>query len=464
MAKLAKNILLVLLLAACLPLAATAAQSPTPYPVAYWVNGALQKDASSLPPTLDGFKLYFYKAPGNGFVPTFDYAVASSDASGNFSINALEDLSLTPLAAATYYFGVEKKEFTVGGVKRSWGINETAVDLSQADINSGYKNIAESLTTLVEGAGLTPSGETSGLTIFRAGDTKDSNILIAWDTKIFLTPPNIYARTGDGNGLYVSDYDSKWVRAFDGTTVLGGLPAELGSFKVDPLIPNTLVHEKQVGSGSVEVYYKAYLGATNPPTGADLAAFSSAPAVGKLIVVAYGSKKNNAIGIPFVVSSGKIDDVLSTTLQQKDIEYLKFDSSTQQYAGGYYDSGWKGTAITLSQGDGIWIYNPITGSDIVMTIVGNVPKKGLAVSCTIFGPKKNNKIALPHPQGAALTLSGLDPLAGSEILIFDNFNQTYTGTYVDSGNWKSDLWVKPGKGFWYYNLNGTFDWSTMVKK
>ncbi|MFA5035088.1 MAG: hypothetical protein WC500_04850 [Candidatus Margulisiibacteriota bacterium] len=468
MAKLLKQILIVLMLAALLPLAAFAAQQPAPYPVGFWVNGALQKDASSLPPTLDGFKAYFYKTSSGGYVPGTAYAVASSDANGNFSINALEDLGLLPLSATNYYFGVAKKEFTVGGVKRSWGINEKDLTLTAADINNGYVNLTALFTTLVEGQGLNPTGETSGLTILRAGDTPGSNITVTWDpAKFGGTNPKIYVMTGNGTGQYKKDFISNvWYEVFDGNALVGGYPSYFGTFAVDP-VTYKLTHNGQVGkidsSSSPEVYYKGYGGTVTGGVPDDLTTFASAPAVGKLIVYAYGDSKVNAIGVPFISNANTIDDVLSTSLQQKDIEYLKFNSSAQQYAGGYYDSGWKGTAITLAQGDGIWIYNPISGNNIPLTIVGNVPAPNIDIARTIYGPQKNNKIALPHPQGGSLTANGLDPLAGAEILIFDNYLQTYTGTYVEGGNWKNNLFVTPGKGFWYYNLGSDFTWKAMVK-
>lgn len=379
MAKLLKQILIVLMLAAFLPLAAFAAQQPAPYPAGFWVNGTLQKDASSLPPTLDGFKVYFYKSSSAGYVPGADYAVASSDANGNFSINALEDLGLLPLSATKYYFGVAKKEFTVGGVKRSWGINEKDLTLTAADINNGYMNLTALFTSLVEGQGLNPTGETSGLTILRAGDSAGSDITIKWDpTKFGGSNPRIYVMTGNGYGDYLNTYDaSVWYQVFDGTVLTGGYPAYFGTFALGA--GNTLIHKSQVGTGSNEVYYKGFVGVTPPD-----ATFAQAPAVGKVNVFLQGQSATtgkNLVSVPFSsVAANSVGEIFGdgsdAVWKDGDMIQAKIAPSPAYLSAVYKSGAWKDAAdatqdpkFTVNYLFGNWA---IIKEDKTITLVGNV--------------------------------------------------------------------------------------------
>ncbi|OGC11788.1 hypothetical protein A3K48_04780 [candidate division WOR-1 bacterium RIFOXYA12_FULL_52_29] len=453
MAKSVKILFAVLVAAVLLPGAVSfAAQSPTPYPAAYWVNGALQKDASSLPPALDGFKLYFYKAPSNGFVPTFDYAVASSDASGNFSLNALEDLGLTPLTQATYYFGAQKKDFTVGGVLRSWGINETPIAISQADIDSGYKNLAAALTTLVEGAGLVPSGEFSGMTISREGDAPGSNINVVWDpAKFGGTNPKIFVMTGNGWGQYSKEFvPNVWYQVFDGNALVGGYPAHFGSFTVNTTT-YTLTHNAQVGTvgstSSPEVYYKGYAGTVTGGSPDDLPAFAGAPAVGKTNILLRD--EYNAICYPLRTIDYSLGNIIGDQMQTGDqIHY--WDYTSQGYQLLTKTTGWPAHTFQTIEGMFVYLVKGPTARYEYLTMVGNAG--GFVTDPTVNFGDKYNLTGYPYPLRKTAPEVGIIPTEGDQLHQWDSAGQTFALTTFVGGSW-NDLSVATfnlANGKFYY--------------
>ncbi|MFA6418413.1 MAG: hypothetical protein WCW67_04635 [Candidatus Margulisiibacteriota bacterium] len=433
----AKNILLSLLLAALLPLAVFAAQEPAPYPVGFWVNGTLQKDVNSLPPTLDGFKVYFYKSPSAGFIPSVAYAVASSDASGNFSLNALEDLGLLPLSATNYYFGVAKKEFTVGGVKRSWGINEKDLTITATDINNGYLNLTALFTSLVEGQGLNPTGETSGLTIIRAGDTPGSNITVTWDpTKFGGTNPKIYVMTGNGTGQYSKDYMPKvWYEVFDGNALVGGYPPHFGTFTVDT-VTYTLTHNGQVAkvdsSSSAEVYYKGYGGNVTGGVPDDLTVFTNAPAVGKANVLLLD--EYNAICYPFRTVDYSLTNIIGNQMATGDqIHY--WDYPTQGYKLLTKTTGWPTHTFQTIEGIFAYLVKGGTPRAEYLTLVGNAG--GFATGTAVNFGDQYNLTGYPYPLRKTAPDAGIIPTEGDQLHQWDSAGQTFALTTFVSGNWNN---------------------------
>jgi|GEM_PF-2161703 len=296
------------------------------------------------------------------------------------------------------------------------------------------------------------------LHIRRAADTPGSDIVITWEVNTASFPilnPNssvdIYMLTGDGTGQYHPT--SGWEKIVANNALVSGVTG----FTIDSS-NKTLTYQGQVGGGENEAYFKALI--TGSATGDATYGLPGAVAVGKVNVMIYGNRKYNMIGVPLLQSSDSIDEVLSAGLRKNGIELLKFDNNSQEYRGAYYDNGWQGKTIDLKNGDGIWVYNPLS-SDLTLTIVGKVPNASIDVQ--VYGGGKYNMLALPHVQSGTLTMVGLDPIDESEILVFDNDKQSYSGTYVSNNAWEKNLLINPGRAFWYYNKGNNFIWQTKVR-
>lgn len=175
------RIKLLALLAAGVILLAPACRADMLFPVGFWLDGVLKKDANNQPPDLSGFKIYFYKTSTQNNVPSSACAVAVSDANGNFSLNAMGDADLLPLTAGTYYFGVEQK--IVNGVP--YGISEKLLTLEAADINNGFKVMPDDFAILGANQGLKPTGPIL-ITSPSAGANWQiaSTHMISWETSI----------------------------------------------------------------------------------------------------------------------------------------------------------------------------------------------------------------------------------------------------------------------------------------
>jgi hypothetical protein len=161
------------------PPVAGQAEAP-PYPTQYWVKGRIVSGTTGIT-DLSGFTAIFYKNSGG---PWLAYAVAVSDASGGFRINAMDDLRMLPLSAPNYYIGVGSR--TVGG--RSYGVNERIVAVDATDLSNGFKSVAD--LTLAEGGGVWVPGEAipdtgliQGTQIFRNGTARGSAVRLTWRYK-----------------------------------------------------------------------------------------------------------------------------------------------------------------------------------------------------------------------------------------------------------------------------------------
>jgi len=160
MSKYLKFLLLVIAALFTFTSLAVAEQQTPPYPAAFWINGTLGPGPSGLV-DLSGFKVVFYNSQDNSYA--LGYALALTDASGNYRINALADLRLLPLAAATYHIGVVNN----GG----YGVNEKEIIITADDLTNGYKNMNLILAT---GEGI-PDPETPPR---RGGPTLEVTVLL----------------------------------------------------------------------------------------------------------------------------------------------------------------------------------------------------------------------------------------------------------------------------------------------
>ena len=165
---------------ACLPAGRAFAQaSPPPYPTQYWINGKIAAGTTGIA-DLSGFTAIFYRNSGG---PWLAYAVATSDASGNFRINAMDDMRMLPLAVPTpnYYIGVGSK--TVGG--RSYGMNERLVEIIYDDLSNGFKPVAD--LTLAENEGVwVPGGPIGDVGLIRnthivRGGADNTQLILEWE-------------------------------------------------------------------------------------------------------------------------------------------------------------------------------------------------------------------------------------------------------------------------------------------
>ncbi|MFC1540677.1 hypothetical protein ACFL1W_00310 [Candidatus Margulisiibacteriota bacterium] len=293
--------------------------------------------------------------------------------------------------------------------------------------------------------------------ISREAESPGSAVRLTWNPAVFTTPPRIYAMTGDGTGQYINDNSqSTWVLVFNGTDLEPNIPAELGSFSLD-LANNGLLHNDQVGTGPLEVYYKAVA------TGGTL---EEAPAVGKILNTAYGQSNYNMIGVPLVQNlNSTFLDVLSGAISKSGIEFYKFDNPGDRYVPAIYSGAWNTEDITLTTGDAAWIYNPLS-EDLVLTIVGGVPSaegNTSTVAVDVYGGGRYSMISNPYPQGGKLSVIGLEPLAGSEIYYFDNVAHTYVPALADGNAWDNDLFITPGTAMWYYRTGADLNWQTTIQ-
>ena len=137
MSKIKKRLIFILLSAILVaPAAFAAQQSPPPYPAQYWVIGTLKVDPADPAPTLKDYKVVLYSVDQK---PSDAFAYSVSDPSGNFFINAFDDLKLDP-KPSSYYIGVVKKD--------DFGVKQSTVQLS----DQGYT--VQDLT-LKRGEGIT---------------------------------------------------------------------------------------------------------------------------------------------------------------------------------------------------------------------------------------------------------------------------------------------------------------------
>ncbi|KAF0134070.1 MAG: hypothetical protein FD145_924 [Candidatus Saganbacteria bacterium] len=424
-----------------------AAQQPAPYPAAFWVNGLITAGNTGLADAdIASISVIFFEDPANYLNK---YALSRQKINGKFSINAMDDLGMLPLKVQNYYVGTQ--QYVING--KNYGVNRRDIQLESDDLGKGYKNLPFDLVVEENGGMLPPV--VFPINIAREKDTAGSGVIISWDKTKIITP-TIYYMTGNGTGQYKNNFDNNlWKVA--GRFENGILVIKDNQF--DKVTEDSIRHKAQVGQSFEEVYYKA---TTDDPIN-NSKIFETAPAVGKFLATIYSSGKYNMIGVPFIIQSkGDIDSVLSTELRKNGIELLKFNNSTQQYTGMYYEGAWKGATAYLSAGEGIWVYNP-TSNNIISTIVGNVPELNKDIKSNLYGPAKYNMVSIPHPQGGALTKLKLDPLAESEVLVFDNEKQSYSGTYVSGNAWKEDKLIAPAKAFWYYQKGADAKWTTKVE-
>jgi hypothetical protein len=293
--------------------------------------------------------------------------------------------------------------------------------------------------------------------ISREAETAGSPVRLTWNPDVFTIPPQIYAMTGDGTGQYINDNSQNtWILVFNGAALEPGLPIELGSFSLD-LANHGLLHNDQVGTGPLEVYYKAVA------TGSTL---EEAPAVGKILTTAYGQSNYNMIGVPLIQNfNSTFLDVLSGAISKSGVEFYKFDNPSDRYVPAINSGAWNTKDITLTTGDAAWIYNPL-GEDLVLTIVGGVPSAEGNVSTAaveVFGGGRYSMISNPYPQGGELSVIGLEPLAGSEIYYFDNEKHTYVPALADGSAWGNDVFIAPGTAMWYYKTGADLNWQTTIQ-
>ena len=175
------KILIALLGLALLAGMAFAQDEIPPYPTQYWVKGRIVSGTTGIT-DLSGFTVILYRNSGG---PWLAYAVAVSDVSGSFRINAMDDLRMLPLTATNYYIGVGSR--TVGG--RSYGMNQRIVAVDATDLSNGFKSVAD--LTLADGEGVWVPGGPIGDTglirntqIYRESDGNPATpdrILLSWE-------------------------------------------------------------------------------------------------------------------------------------------------------------------------------------------------------------------------------------------------------------------------------------------
>lgn len=439
---------------------ATAIPAQSPYPVTFWINGAVSAGSTTLTSSqLAGFKVFFY-SEANNYLD--HYASAESISGGQFAVNALDDVGMPLVAGTTYYLATEP--LLVGG--SSYGVNPVSYTVTADDVQRGYINLSAGFLTLTSGGGL-GVGAGSGLYIRRGGETPGSACIISWDpTKFSGSNPAIYVMTGSGTGEFNNSYDPAiWTEVFDGTKILPSLPPAVGTFSFTSGV-NEIDHLSQVGQGSREVYYKALAASVSPATGT---AFQDAPAVGKCLVTAAGNGNYNMIGVPFLQKDGStFVDVYSQAINQANVEIYKYDNTQGGYLPAFYSTSstsWDNPNIPLTQGEAAWVYNP-NSQDITMTIVGGVPsaqsgKSSCAVP--ISGGGKYNMISNPYPQGGNLSGIGLLPLPNAEVYYFDNVTHGYVAALSNGTNWDNDLFIMPGTALWYYNSGSSLSWQSITR-
>ena len=343
--------------------------------------------------------------PGTGRV--FGLVTRASDAS------AVQGASLTIGAlSTTSLFGGEYMIFNI--TYGNYTVNCVAAGYASANAPANLVNetpVMVNFSLTLGGEPPVPEG-TVPLTIARNGP----NIELNWNTTAY-PAIDIYYLNGDGTGQFSNT---------TGWTLLAP------DITVSPYSDNG-----QVGTGNDERYYKALVANIDPdvsPVDGDPSYIASAWAVGK-INYAFGGG-NTFFSVPLRLI-GNMDRIMGNQNFGDGAGYVagsRIYKQTGDRTGfnttDFLGVGWTNT-LGIDPDKGYYYYN--TGSEITITLVGNVPLS--AIPETMSGG--NTLFSVQFPARYAFTVFGAGTAAGDRVLIynrlalptpgFDTVNQSQFG-------------------------------------
>jgi len=398
---------------------AIAAPIPSVYPAGFWINGKLIQGNA---PTVEGYKVAFYNTTGT---PSKNFAKCISDSDGNFRINAMADLGLTPLQVAQYYIGVVQE----GGYGVSEGDN--LVTFNVANLSDGYYNID---LKLLPGHGIPDPDDPGDIGLIRQTEIKreadqpNKGIILSWIYDPNL-PPGQKADIWRLMGIN---------RPYSSVDVW-----EQGATNVDSPWTDNFTTPMKVADGN-NAYYRVVPTGTAQAKIFDVA--NNARTVGKVDV--SFPKGYTLFSSPLWTDDMTIKTVIGGQLDKVAVggdQIFDYNANLTTNDNG----NWVGSAISFEKCRGYYLR--ILNTAKTLTFVGKVD----LAPVTIDLDKGYNMIGCPYPtlKEVSATFIGSFQGAGGGTgdQVFDKAANLKTCT---TGGWVgADYKFGIGDGFWYRNLD-----------
>lgn len=280
------------------------------------------------------------------------------------------------------------------------------------------------------------------LSISREADTQGSNLIISWDKSIAALV-DVYYINGDGSGVFTNDV-SKWNLVSNGV-----------EFDTSTYSQNYIKHKNQVGTGSVEAYYKAIY------TGYDKNIYlPSSEAVGKFnITVPLYPTQLILSALPVIPLNSDINSVFGKQFGTGNAEVWSFfNAPTSGWRSQFYNgTNWSGS---LPSGQtlpdrGYWIKS-LTAQKII-TLVGSISNVNRSID---FNTETLFLYGNSFPKTVSWESTGLSTVlnANDQVWQWDNAwkSKKYDGSNVWSGT------TLPGllniHGFWIVKQSKAGTW------